>query len=84
MVQQLSFINASYSPNLLIELFILQPTWEEETMGRRKMDGAINATAEGLKYKRIYFLLCTLFVSFNNKLLIIKELKTRIRDDFGE
>ena len=66
-------------------------------MGRRKMDGAINATAEGLKYKRILrilklldwddlkqFLLCTLFVSFNNKLLIIKELKTRIRDDFGE
>ena len=66
-------------------------------MGRRKMDGAINATAEGLKYKRILrilklldwddlkqFLLCTLFVLFNNKLLIIKELKTRIRDDFGE
>ena len=51
-------------------------------MGRRKMDGVINATAEGLKYKRILrilklldwddlkqFLLCTLFVSFNNKLL---------------
>ena len=66
-------------------------------MGRRKMNGAINATAEGLKYKRILrilklldwddlkqFLLCTLFVLFNNKLLIIKELKTRIRDDFGE